>query len=740
MPSPPAKPAAGPDGTRANRRGAQRVVTPLVLQMHVSECGAACLGSVLAYFGRWVPLTELRSRCGVSRDGSTAAGILRAARHYGVEGFGRPAKLHQLRRLSLPLILFWEFNHFLILEGFDRDRFFLNDPASGRRTLSAAEFSRGFTGVALEFRPGREFERTGARPGLRERLTPWLRGAGAPVALAVASGPILAVLALVTPAALAIFVDRVLGEHEPWTGALAAALAASAVLSYGVVRLKRRWLGNLAIRSSVIAGSRTVSRLLRLPAAYFSHRLVGDLTMRVQSIDRIASGLSHQLLGRLIELAMSAVFLGVLLAYDPPLALLVLGLALLNAAAVRLIARARRDRNHALRREQGLLFGVGTLGLHHADTLRMTAGDDRFFARWGGHQARELAARQRFSEFGHLGAALPGLFAVLGNAAVLTLGATRVMAGDWTLGGLVGLSIVAAMFLAPVGRFAEVADDRQALEADLQRLEDINETPEAAGTPRSRRESRAIATLDGRLRLAGRVELRDVTFGHSPGRPALLQNISLVIEPGQRVAVVGPSGSGKSTLARLVSGLHEPWSGEILFDGRPRGEIPEEVLSRSVSMVDQHIVLFSASVRENITLWNPAVPDGDVVRAARDAEIHDEILSRPLGYAAEVDEDGANFSGGQRQRLEIARALVGSPTVLVLDEATSALDAGTEARIDDALRRRGGSCLIVAHRLSTVRDCDQILVLKDGAEVQRGVHEDLMADEGGLYRRLIRAG
>ena len=740
MPSPHPKESAQSSSKPAGEPGKRRVTTPLLGQMHVTECGAACLGSVLGYFGRCVPLTELRSRCEVSRDGSTAAGIMRASRHYGLECGGWHGDIPGLRKLPLPLILFWEFNHFLILEGFDRERFFLNDPAMGRRTLSAEEFSNGFTGVALRFNPGPQFERGGAQSNILQRVPLWLDGAWGALAHALACGLMLAVLALVTPALLGIFVDRVLGENEPWGGLLAAVMAAAAVLVYGLTWLKQRCLRRLAVRISVIAGNRCLSQLLRLPVDFFNHRLVGELSARILAIDKIARGLSEHFLGVLIEIAMSAVFLAVMLAWDPWLALIVLGLAVLNAALVRVITRIRSDKSQALRGEQGLLVGVGMLMLHHADHLRMTAADDGFFSRWSGHQARELAARQRFSELSHVNAALPGLFMVLGHAAVLAFGATRVMAGEMTLGTLVGFYVVAAMFLAPVGRFVELADERQAIETDMQRLDDITEAREDPELARRREASEAIATLNGRLRLIGEVELRGVTFGYNRGRPPLIKDFSLTIKPGQRVAVVGPSGSGKSTISRLVSGVYQPWSGEILFDGRPRQEIPDEVLSRSVSMVDQHVVLFSGTVRDNLTLWNPAVPDDDVVAAARDACIHHEILGRPLGYATQVDEGGVNFSGGQRQRLEIARALAGNPTVLILDEATSALDAATEETIDDALRRRGVSCLIVAHRLSTVRDCDEIIVLEKGVEVQRGTHDELMADENGSYCRLVRAG
>ena len=732
--------AAERGGDPSGSRGRRRVKTPLLLQMHATECGAACLGSVLAYFGRWAPFIELREKCGVSRDGSTAGGIYRAARHYGLECTGLQMRAQRLRGLRLPLILFWEFNHFLILEGFDRDHFFLNDPATGRRKLTGEDFERGYSGIALQFQPGPKFQPGGARLGLLDRLPVWLRGAGDALAYAAASGVLLAMVAVVSPILVGVFVDRVLGANEPWGPVLAGLLAGVGALAFGLTWLKGRWLGRLAIRVSIVAANRCLSRLLRLPVQYFSHRLVGELTARIFSIDKIARGLSDQLLAVLIEIAISAASLAVMLVYEPTLALVVLGLAVLNGAVVHLIARVRTDESHMLRREQGLFLGVGTLMLNQTDLLRMTAAEDSSFARWSGHQARELAARQRFAEISHLGTSLPGLFLLLSSAAVLTVGAIRVMDGEMTLGALVTFYLLAALFLDPVGRFVELAHERQALATDMRRLDDITDAPEDPVLTRRARETGSIATLGGRLRLAGQVELRGVTFGYTPGRPPLIKDLDLVIKPGQRVAVVGPSGSGKSTLSRLVAGIYQPWSGEILFDGRPRYEIPEEVLSRSLSMVDQEVVLFSATVRENLTLWNPAVPDDNVVAAARDARIHDEILSRPHGYGTEVDENGGNFSGGQRQRLEIARALVGNPTLLILDEATSALDAATEEYVDDALRRRGISCLIVAHRLSTVRDCDEIIVLEKGLEAQRGTHDELIADTEGAYSRLVRAG
>ena len=717
----------------------RRVTTPVLLQMHASECGAACLGSVLAYFGRWVPLTELREKCEVSRDGSSAASILRASRHYDLECSGLSVRAEQLKKLDLPLILFWQFSHFVVLEGFDGRHYHLNDPSTGRRRLSVEEFDKGYSGIALRFKRGADFSPGGKQPDLFRQLSAALVESWSMLTGVVACGFMLTLLALIVPASLSVFVDDVLENHGRWSG-LVAALLGGGALVYILTLLRHRFLKRLAVRISVIGYSRSLSRLLRLPVEFFEHRLVGDLTDRVSSVDRIAKNLTDQFLVLIIDMAMSAVLLIAMFAYDVVLTLIVLLLAIVHGLLAHGLNALRAVRSQAMRREQGLLIGVGMQMLSHAENLRMTGADDRFFSRWSGQQARELHARQLYSELGSVNTALPGLVAVLRSAAILGLGGSMVLGGDMTLGTLVGFYILAEMFLAPVGRFLEFADRRKALETDLQRLDDISKAAQDPVISRRSQESESISTFNGRLQLAGHLELRNVTFGFNRSRPPLIKDFNLVLEPGQRVAIVGPSGSGKSTLARLVAGICQPWSGEVLFDGHLREEIPEDVLRRSISMVDQDVVLFSASLRDNITLWNPAVPDEAIVAATRDARIHDEILLRPQGYATPVEEGGVNFSGGQRQRLEIARALVGNPTVIVLDEATSALDAATEEYVDDALRRRGVTCLIVAHRLSTVRDCDEIIVLDKGAEVQRGTHDALIADEDGTYYKLVMSG
>ncbi len=723
----------------------RRLRTPIIPQLEAAECGAASLGIVLAHLGRWVPLEELREACGVSRDGSNAAGIVRAGERYGLRIRGWRKGVESLSEVNLPAILFWEFNHFLVLEGISEDRFHLNDPANGRRTVSRETFSDAFTGIVLTAEPTESFRPGGEPPNIWRALWPWLREARGALAYVTIAGLLLAIPALALPILLSIFVDDVLIGGQRDRGAwIVGAMLLAGLTVYVLTWLQQVMLRKITIQLAVTQSQRLLWRLFRLPRQYFAHRFAGDLVSRLSLVDQIAAGAAQQLVGVVVELIMSALLFALLVVYDPLIGLILLAIAVGNVLVARVLSRRRLDQSRQLRREQALLFGIETVGLRQIDSLRATAAENDFFARWSGYQARELSARQRFVELGYVNAVLPRLFLLLGGMAVLGLGGWSVIEGNLTIGALIAVYVLAGNFLAPIGRFVQFADSFQLLEADLQRVADVlgaEEDVALTATESSQRERQngAVATLNGRLRLAGRLELRDVRFGYRQNADPLIDGLSLTIEPGQRVAIVGPTGSGKSTLLRLVTGEYIPWSGEIHFDGVPMRDVPRSVLTASLATVDQQIALFDGTIRDNLTMWNAAIAEADMVAAARDARIHEEIVGRSGGYDAHVQEGGRNFSGGQRQRLEIARALVNRPSLLFLDEATSTLDAVTEQRIDDALRRRGCSCLIVAHRLSTIRDCDQIIVLDQGREVQRGLHEDLIADRDGIYAQLVQS-
>ena len=725
--------------------------TPVFPQFESAECGAACLGSVLAHFGRWESMDSLRDACGVSRDGSSAADIARAARSFGLEVSGWRKQLDELRDVALPAILFWDFRHFVVLERVGAGRYRLNDPANGRRTVDEETFSRSFTGIVLLFEPGPRFRAGGRPPGTVRQFRPWLRDATAPLAFVALCGLMMSVPGLALPALLSVFVDRVLTGSAPSLGpALVAGTALAGGVTYLLVWLRQRSLRRLAVRLSIIQSERFILRLLRLPAQYFARRFAGDLLSRAHLIDGVADSSSRQLVGIMVELVMSAVFLAWMLITDALLGAVIAVLGGVNLGVMRLLSRLRSDENRQLQREQALLLGVSASGLTRMDTLRATASEDDFFTHWSGYQARELKVRQTFAEKGYVIASLPRLFLLAGAAVALGLGGWRAMSGDMSVGTLMGFYVVAINFLLPIGRFVQFADAFQILEGALQRIGDVVEAraepergdpEEAEAAGRSDLEEAGttrIATVRGRTRLAGRVELRNVSFGYRPNHPPLIDDLSLTVEAGQRVAVVGATGSGKSTLVRLITGEYLPWSGEVLFDGVGGREVPRSVLAASMGAVDQQILLFSGTVRENLTMWDRAVPEHRLVAAATDAMIHSEIIGRPLGYESPVEEGGTNFSSGQRQRLEIARALVNGPSILVLDEATSSLDALTEAHIDDSLRRRGCTCVIIAHRLDTIRDCDQIVVLDRGRAVQRGTHDDLAGDASSPYGRLVR--
>ncbi len=723
-----------PDGKEAER-APKAVRSPTVLQMEAVECGAAALAIVLAHYGRWVPLEELRIACGVSRDGSKASNMVKAAREYGLEAKGFKREPQTLRSIQLPAILHWNFNHFLVLDGFHKGRVRLNDPAVGPREVTEEELDQAFTGVVMTFKPGPAFERRGEPPKLIPALRRRLTGSRAALLFVLLAGLGLVIPGLAVPVFSKLFVDGVLLEgHVEWLRPLLLAMGFTAAALGLLTWLQQTYLLRLETRLAVGASSLFFWHVLRLPTEFFSQRYAGDISARVGINDRVAQLLSRDLATNTLGALLVVFYAMVLFRTDPVLTLVGVAIASLNVAALRFVSRKRVDGNRRLQQDQGKMMGTALGGLQTIETLKATGSETDLFVRWSGYQAKVVNARQELERYTQILDAVPPLLGAVNTALILGIGGLRVMNGSLTLGGLVAFQLLMISFMTPINRLVSLGGRLQMVEGDMNRLDDvlryrIDENAGLAAEPVPEGEP---------VKLTGHLELRDVAFGYSRLDPPLIEGLSLTLKPGMRIALVGGSGSGKSTIARLVTGLYRPWSGEIHFDGRSRGEIPPKVLSNSLATVDQSVFLFEGSVRDNLTLWDTTIPLPEVVAAARDACIHEEVAARPGGYDSPVEEGGANWSGGQRQRLEIARALVGRPTILVLDEATSALDPITEKLIDEALRRRGCACLIVAHRLSTIRDADEILVLEKGKVVQRGTHDELKAVEGP-YARLISA-
>ncbi|HEX3475684.1 MAG TPA: NHLP family bacteriocin export ABC transporter peptidase/permease/ATPase subunit [Kofleriaceae bacterium] len=715
--------------------------TPNILQMEAVECGAAALAIVLGHHRRFVPLEELRIECGVSRDGSKASNILKAGRKYGFTAKGYKKEPQGLRELPVPMIVHWNFNHFVVVEGFAGQRVFLNDPGIGPTEVTAEEFDKAFTGVVLTFEPTAQLVPGGEKAGLIRPLGRRARGLSAALGFVVLAGIALAVPSLVAPTFTRVFVDQVLVKGlDAWMRPLLLVMAATALVLGALTALQGRYLLRLEARLSLGNSSRFFWHVLRLPIEFFNQRYAGEIGNRVQINDRVASLLSRDLATTALNLMVVVIYALLMLQYDLVLSLVSVVTAVINVLALRHVAARRTVLSQRMQQDRGKLMGTAMGGLQTIETVKAGGSESDFFARWAGYQAKVVNATQQLQLTEIFLGAVPPLLLSVNIALVLGIGGLRVIDGHLTMGMLVAFQALTLAFLTPVNRMVGLGGQLQELQSGLNRLDDVLRAPldpsaRDLAEPGMRGDD-ARTPADGESRLEGYLTLREVSFGYSRLDPPLIDRLSLELRPGSRIALVGGSGSGKSTVARLVAGLYEPWTGEILFDGRPRAEVSRAVLSQSLAVVDQDISMFEGSLRDNLTLWDPTVSEHHLTNAAKDACIHDDITARPGGYGAAMEEAGRNFSGGQRQRLEIARALVVNPRILVLDEATSALDPTTEKLIDDNLRRRGCTCLIVAHRLSTIRDCDEIIVLDKGKVVQRGTHPELVAQDGA-YARLI---
>ena len=711
------------------KNGVARV--PVVMQLETLECGAACLSMVLAYYGKWLPLEQVRVDCGVSRDGSNAKNILQAARSYGLDARGFRMELSSiLESNAFPCIIHWNFNHFVVLCGFRGRYAYINDPARGNVKVSMDEFDNAFTGVCLTFTPTEDFEPGGKRESTLAFARRRLSGAGAAVAFVTLMSVAGYLFAVIQPAFARFFLDRLLtGENRELLTPFIGLLLAVSLLQILTAALQAVYSLKINGKMAVIGSSSFLWKLLHLPMEFFAQRTAGDLQTRHNANAAVAQTMVNTLAQLLISASMAVFYLVVMVRYSPLLTSVGVSCIMLNILMSRLISKKRVNITRVQMRDKGKLASATVSGIRMVETIKANGAENGYLRQWTGFQASVNAQDVKYTRLNQYLGMLPAFVSTLANASVLVLGVWLCMRGQFTLGMVAAFQSFLMSFLRPAMTLVSAGQTFQELRTQVERIEDVmtypsdavfNDAPEAGSYEK----------------LSGEVELKNVTFGYSRLGEPLISDFSLHIRPGGAVAFVGASGCGKSTMARLISGLYQPWSGEVLFDGKRVTEIDRAVFTGSVAVVDQEITLFEDSIADNIKLWDDSIENFEMILAARDAQIHEDIARRPGGYQGMLAEGGRDLSGGQRQRLEIARVLAQDPHIVILDEATSALDARTEYEVMKAIRDRGVTCIIIAHRLSTIRDCDEIIVLDHGQVVERGTHEALYA-RGGYYTELI---
>ncbi|WP_394917283.1 NHLP family bacteriocin export ABC transporter peptidase/permease/ATPase subunit [uncultured Robinsoniella sp.] len=708
------------------------VKVPVVMQMEALECGAACLTMIMAYYKKWVPLEQVRVDCGVSRDGSKASNMAKAAGAYGLQVKAHRYSVESVcTKVSYPAIIHWNFNHFVVLNGFKRGKAIINDPARGVVEISPEEFDKSFTGVCLEFEPGEQFVADGKKESVIEFAKKRLQGSKLSIVFVMMTTVLTAFVSLLTPVFSRIFTDNILtGQNTQWLSNFLAFLAVIILFLLVVGMINEIYIYKIKGKMAIVSNSSFIWHTLHLPMTFFSQRMAGDIASRQLLNDDIAETLVGRIAPMLINMMLLIFYLIIMLRYSVVLSLVGFAAIAVNLVLANIISQKRIHITRTQMRDQGKLDASTVSGIEMIETIKSAGAESGFFERWSGFQASLNKAKVEFALTNQFLGGIPALVQQLSGIIILALGVWMIIKGNFTVGMLLAFQSYMTQFLMPVNDLLETGQKLQEMRTSMERVDDVMKYKEDVVFSSIKNTDEVFEKLDGSM------EFRNVTFGYSRLEEPLLKDFNLTLKSGSKVALVGSSGCGKSTIAKLACGLYEPWSGEILFQGKPMKDIPKEIFNSSLSVVDQDITMFEDSISDNIKMWDKSIEDFEMIMAARDAQIHSDIMTRKGGYGHQVSEGGKNFSGGQRQRFEIARVLAQDPTIAILDEATSALDAKTEYEVVKAIQKRGITCIIVAHRLSTIRDCDEIIVLDHGRVMERGTHEELY-QLNGYYTRLI---
>ena len=713
------------------KKGVAKV--PVVMQLEALECGAASLCMILAYYGKWIPLEQVREDCGVSRDGSNARNVLKAARYYGLNAKGYRFEPESMKEYcTFPCIIHWNFNHFVVLNGFKGGKAYINDPAKGNYSVSMEAFDEAFTGICLQFEPTEQFVPSGKPKSMLSFAAKRLKGTGAAIAFTVLTGLVATLLNFMQPAFSRVFLDHLLsGTDRNWLVPFLLFLGAFNLIQILMSALQAIYSLRINGKMAATGKATYMWKVLKMPMKFFSQRMVGDIQGRQDSNAVIANTLISTFAPLLLNMVMMVFYLVVMIRYSVILSIIGIVSLTLNAFVSRYISKKRINVTRVSMRDSAKLSAATVAGIEMIETIKSSGAENGFFKKWSGYQAGVNTQQVKFMKIEQYLGIIPQLISTLANNTVLFIGVFLAMQGQFTVGMIMAFQGFLASFMAPAMTLVSAGQTLQEMRTMMERVDDVMEYPDDNVFAESE-------VYDEMQKLSGNIELKNVVFGYSSLADPLIKDFNLTVTKGKSVAIVGASGCGKSTMSKLISGIHQPWSGEILFDGKPMNEIPKNIFRGSIAVVDQDIILFEDTIANNIKMWDNSVEDFEMILAARDAQIHDDIMQRSKGYQHKLIEGGKDFSGGQRQRMEIARALAQDPTVIILDEATSALDAKTEYEVVKAIRDRGITCIVIAHRLSTIRSCDEIIVMENGEIKDRGTHKELM-EHSKLYHDLVSA-